>query len=78
MGKFFVTPWTVAHQALHRDSPGRNTRVGCHALLWVKGINVYNWETYCSFPIIIYQNSHFSVIFTKPAHSFYAYLLSAD
>ena len=30
----FVTPWTVAHQApLFMDFPGRNTRVGCHALL---------------------------------------------
>ena len=42
MRKFFVTPRTVAHQALHRDSPGKNTRVGCHAILWEKGINVYN------------------------------------
>ena len=31
-----VTPWTVAHRAPPRDSPVRNTRVGCHALLqWV-------------------------------------------
>ena len=31
----FVTPWTVAHQApvCQWDSPGRNTGVGCHALL---------------------------------------------
>ena len=30
----FVTPWTVAHQApLSMDSPGKNTGVGCHALL---------------------------------------------
>ena len=29
-----VTPWTAAHQAsLRRDSPGRNTVVGCHFLL---------------------------------------------
>ena len=29
------TPWTVAHQALLSmgDSPGKNTGVGCHALL---------------------------------------------
>ena len=26
----FLTPWTIAH---HRDSPGKNTGVGCHALL---------------------------------------------
>ena len=32
--QLFVTPWTVAHQApLPWDSPGKNTRVGCHALL---------------------------------------------
>ena len=30
----FVTLWTVAHQApLSKDSPGKNTGVGCHALL---------------------------------------------
>ena len=30
----FVTPWTVAPQApLSMDSPGKNTGVGCHALL---------------------------------------------
>ena len=30
----FVTPWTIAYQAsLSRDSPGKNTGVGCHALL---------------------------------------------
>ena len=30
----FPTPWTVAHQAaLSRDSPGKNTGVGCQALL---------------------------------------------
>ena len=29
----FVTLWTVAHQApCPWDSPGKNTRVGCHAL----------------------------------------------
>ena len=29
-----VTPWTAAHQApLSRDSPGKNTGVGCHFLL---------------------------------------------
>ena len=31
-----VTPWTVALQApLSRDSPGKNTGVGCHFLLQV-------------------------------------------
>ena len=30
----FVTPWTVALQPLCAwDSPGKNTGVGCHALL---------------------------------------------
>ena len=29
-----VAPWTIAHQAsLSMDSPGKNTRVDCHALL---------------------------------------------
>ena len=29
-----MTPWTAAHQApLSMDSPGKNTGVGCHALL---------------------------------------------
>ena len=29
-----MTPWTVALQTrIHRDSPGKNTGVGCHALL---------------------------------------------
>ena len=29
-----ATPWTVAHQdLLPRDSPGKNTGVGCHFLL---------------------------------------------
>ena len=33
--QFFVSPWTVARQAplVHGDSPGKNTGVGCHALL---------------------------------------------
>ena len=32
--QLFVTAWSIAHQApLSRDSPGRNTGVGCHALL---------------------------------------------
>ena len=31
---FFAIPWTVAHQAfLTWDSPGKNSGVGCHALL---------------------------------------------
>ena len=32
--QLFVTPWTVAHQApLSMGSPGKNTGVGCYALL---------------------------------------------
>ena len=32
--QLFVTPWTVAHQALCRwDFPCKNTREGCHSLL---------------------------------------------
>ena len=32
--QFIVTPWTVAHRLLCPwDSPGKNTGVGCHALL---------------------------------------------
>ena len=32
--RFFATPWTVAHQTpLSLDFPGKNTGVGCHALL---------------------------------------------
>ena len=31
--RFFATPWTVAYQAVHGDSSGKNTGVGCHALL---------------------------------------------
>ena len=42
--RLFVTPWTIACQApLSRDSPGKNTGVGCHALLQgiflTKGLN---------------------------------------
>ena len=34
MSNYFVTPWTVAHQALCPwDFPGKNTGVSCHFLL---------------------------------------------
>ena len=34
--RLFPTPWTAAHQALRPwDSPGKNTGVGCHFLLWI-------------------------------------------
>ena len=31
--RLFATLWTVARQAALRDSPGKNTGVGCHFLL---------------------------------------------
>ena len=32
--RLFGIQWTVAHQAaLSRNSPGQNTRVGCHSFL---------------------------------------------
>ena len=32
--RFFMTPWTIVHQVLCLgDSPGKNTGVGCRALL---------------------------------------------
>ena len=31
--RLFATPWTVAYQAPLWDFPGKNTGVGCHALL---------------------------------------------
>ena len=32
--QLFATPWTIVHQALHPwDFPGKNTAVGCQALL---------------------------------------------
>ena len=35
MSDSLVSSWNVAHQAplIHRDSPSKNTGVGCHALL---------------------------------------------
>ena len=44
--RFFVTLWTVAHPALCPwDSPGKNTGVGCHALLQgiflTQGLNLH-------------------------------------
>ena len=34
VSRLFATPWTVAHRLLCLwDSPGKKTRVGCHALL---------------------------------------------
>ena len=51
--RFFVTLWTVAHQApMSMDSPGKNAGVGCHALLW--GIQ----QTHAYFPICPVTNSN--------------------
>ena len=51
------TPWTVALQgsSVHDDSPGKNTRVGCHALLQEifptrgsnPGLSHCRWILYC-------------------------------
>ena len=42
---FFVTPWTVACQAPLWDSPGKNTGLGCYALLQgiflTQGLNLH-------------------------------------
>ena len=39
----FVTPWTAAHQApLSMDFPGKSTGVGCHCLLWLRGLEAGN------------------------------------
>ena len=47
----FVTLWTAAHQApLSMDSPGKNTRVGCHFLLQGiflthgSNLSLLNWQ----------------------------------
>ena len=54
-----VTVWTVAHQtALSMESPGKNTGVGCHALL--QGV-FPNQESKLGLPHcrqILYQLSH--------------------
>ena len=57
--RLFVTPWTVAHQALcPRNSPGKNTGVGCHFLLQgiflTQGLNL--GLPYCR--QTLYQLSH--------------------
>ena len=49
--RLFVTPRTVAHQSpletiLHRDSPGYNTGVGCHAFLTYFCIHIINCNFY--------------------------------
>ena len=50
-----VTTWTVACSSVHGDSPGKNTRVGCHALLQGvfptqgsnEGLPHCKWILYC-------------------------------
>ena len=54
--RFFMTPCSVAcHSSVHGDSPGKNTRVGCHALLQgifpTQGLNprllcLLHWQVY--------------------------------
>ena len=45
-----VTPRTGAHQAFHRDSPGKNTGAGRHALLWEKGNKCIQLRNIVAFP----------------------------
>ena len=50
----FVTPWTVAHQALCAwGSPGKNTGVGCHVLL--QGISLSRDWTCISYVYLHWQ-----------------------
>ena len=61
---FFVTPWTVAHQApLSMDSPGKNTGVGCHALLQgifqTQGLNRCLLHCRCILYPLSHQGNHF-------------------
>ena len=49
--RLFVNPWTVGHQAsLSMEFQGKNTRVGCHALLQgifpIQGLNLHllHWQ----------------------------------
>ena len=55
MSDFFATPWSVAYQSpLSRNSPGKNTGVGCHSLLewifptlgWNLGLPHQRWTPY--------------------------------
>ena len=53
--QFFVTPWSLPGSSVHGDSPGKNTGVGCHALLQgifpTQGLNPglqhCRWILYC-------------------------------
>ena len=54
--RLLVTPWTVAHQApLSMDSPGKNTGVGCHALL--QGIFLTQGSKLCPSRLLHWQGS---------------------
>ena len=47
------TLWTVAHQVPLQDSPGKNTGVGCHALL--QGIFLTQESNPCLFHLLHWQ-----------------------
>ena len=60
---------------VHGDSPGKNTRVGCHALLqgvfptqgWNPGLQIYRQILYC----LIHEGSpYLSILHDKYSHSF--------
>ena len=66
----FATPWTVAPRfPVHRDTPGKDTGVGCHFLLhpnsihkkikWIEDLNIYNIN------IEIYSNQNYNTAVVK-------------
>ena len=60
--RLFVTPWTIAYRLLCPwDSAGKNTGVGCHALLQgifpTQGSNPHLWHLW-HFRQILYPLSH--------------------
>ena len=66
-----VTTWTIACFSVHGDSPGKNTRVGCHALLQgifpTQGSNPgllrHRWILYC----LSHQGSHTKIKGSLPS-----------
>ena len=59
--RLFATLWTVAHQAplVHGDSPGKNTGVGCYALL--QGVFLTQGSNLCLLNILHWQAGFFFV-----------------
>ena len=75
----FVTPWTIAHQALlSMDNPGKNTGVGCHFLLQgiflTQGSNphVLHWQVGSYHWATNHQGSLY--IYMKPMYIYEAYI----